>query len=242
MIGRSRPRVVIADDHTLIAEACAQILEPEFEVIAIVSNGPALIDSVCRLNPDVALVDVFMPLLNGLDAVEQIRNMRRTVKIVFLTMNGDGEVAAEAFRRGASGFLPKTAAASELPAAVRAVLQGERYISPLIAGSVFDLKLEYEGTSGLPGPLTTRQRQVAQLLAEGKSMKEVAWDLKLATRTIAFHKYRIMEILHLKNGAELVQYAIKEHMVSAENSFDLEIQHATGEANCYADGKLAGVS
>lgn len=216
MSARYRARVVIADDHTLIAEACSQILEPEFEVVAIVSNGQALIDSVCKLNPDVALVDISMPLLNGLDAVEQIRSMRRTVRVVFLTMNGDCAIAAEAFRRGASGFLSKTAAVSELPTAIRTVLQGEHYISPLIARNLFDFRIEYQGTNGIPGPLTIRQRQVVQLLAEGKSMKEVARDLKLATRTVAFHKYRIMDILHLRNGAEIVQYAIKEHMISSQ--------------------------
>ena len=125
MLEKYRSRIIIADDHTLIAEACKQLLETEFEVIAIVNNGQALIDSVCRLNPDVALVDISMPLLNGLDACEHIRTIKRTVKIVFLTMNADRAMAAEAFRRGAFGFLPKTAAAAELPIAIRTVIKGE---------------------------------------------------------------------------------------------------------------------
>jgi DNA-binding NarL/FixJ family response regulator len=216
MFEKYRPRIIIADDHTLIAEACKQLLETEFEVVAIVSNGQALIDSVCRLNPDVALVDISMPLLNGLDACEHIRSVKRTVKIVFLTMNADRAMAAEAFRRGAFGFLPKTAAAAELPIAIRSVIKGKPYISPLIGGDSFDLKTEYEGTNGMPGLLTTRQKQVVQLLAEGKSMKEVASDLTLTPRTVAFHKYRVMEILHLKNNAELVQYAMKERMVASK--------------------------
>jgi len=125
-------------------------------------------------------------------------------------------MAAEAFRRGASGFLPKTAASAELPVAIRTVLKGRRYISPLIGDDSFDLRVEFEGTNGVPGPLTTRQKQVVQLLAEGKSMKEVASDLTLTPRTVAFHKYRVMEILNLKNNAELVQYAMKEHMVASK--------------------------
>jgi DNA-binding NarL/FixJ family response regulator len=213
MSGSYRPRIVIADDHTLIAEACKRLLEGEFEVVGIVSNGQALIEAASTLNPDVALVDIAMPLLNGLDACEHIKSIKKTIKFIFLTMNADRAVAAEAFRRGASGFLPKTAASSELPTAIKAVLQGKHYISPLIGGDSFDLKTEYEGTNGLPGLLTTRQKQVVQLLAEGKSMKQVAWELNLTARTVAFHKYRVLEILHLKNDAELVQYAVKEHMI-----------------------------
>jgi DNA-binding NarL/FixJ family response regulator len=213
MLEKYRSRIVIADDHTLIAEACKQLLETEFEVVAIVNNGQALIDSVCRMNPDVALVDISMPLLNGLDACEHIRNITRTVKIIVLTMNKDPAIAAEAFRRGASGFLPKTATAAELPIAIRTVLKGKPYVSPLIAGNSFDLRLEYEGTSGMPGLLTTRQKQVLQLLVEGKTMSDVASELSLTPRTVAYHKYRVMEILHLKSNAELVQYAIKESML-----------------------------
>jgi DNA-binding NarL/FixJ family response regulator len=213
MNGSPRPRIIIADDHVLIAEACRQLLETEFDVVGIVNNGQALIDSACRLNPDVVLVDIGMPLLNGLDASEQLKLIKKSIKIVFLTMNADPAMAAEGFRRGASGYLPKTAAAAELPVAIRTVLQGKRYVSPLIAANSFDLKTEYEGTTGAPGQLTARQRQVVQLLAEGRSMKEVAEVLNVATRTVAFHKYRIMKVLHLRNGAELVQYAMKEHML-----------------------------
>jgi len=216
MIAQCRPRIVIADDHTLVAEVCKELLEPEFEIVEIVNNGQALIDSVCRLNPDVALVDIHMPMLNGLDACEQIRSIEQPVKIVILTMNVDRAMAAEAFRRGAFGFLPKTSAAEELRIAVRTVIQGERYVSSLIAGDSFDLRMEFEGSSGLPGVLTIRQKQVVQLLAEGRSIKEVASNLSLAPRTVTFHKYRAMEILHLKNSAELLQYAMKEHMVASK--------------------------
>ena len=213
MSGSSRSRVLIADDHTLVAEAFKVLLEREFEVVGIVNDGQSLIDFVSKLNPDVVLVDIAMPFLNGLDAAEQIRSTNRTIRIVFLTMNQDRALTAEAFRRGASGYLLKTSAASELPAAIRTVLRGEYYISSLIAGDVVDLKAEFEGTNRLPGPLTLRQKQIVQLLAEGRSMKEVGALLNVTARTVAFHKYQIMEILHIKNSAELVQYAIRERMI-----------------------------
>lgn len=216
MSGGSRPRILIADDHTMVAEALKKLLERDFEVVGIVSDGLALVDFVSKLNPDIVLVDIAMPLLNGLDASEQIRSMNHTIRIVFLTMNQDRALTAEAFRRGASGYLLKTSALSELPNALRAVLRGKYYMSPLIAGDVVDLKLEFEGRSRLPGPLTSRQKQVLQLLAEGRSMKEVGKLLNLTARTVAFHKYRIMEILHIRNSAELVQYAVRERMVSSE--------------------------
>jgi len=215
MIIRNHARIVIADDHTLVAEACQKLLEPEFEIVAVVNNGQALIDSICRLNPDVALVDIYMPMLNGLDACEQIKSTKQPVKIVILTMNVDRAMAAEAFRRGAFGFLPKTSAAAELRIAIRSVIQGDRYMSPLVARDSFDLRMEFEGLRGLPGTLSIRQKQVVQLLAEGKSIKEVSLALTVAQRTVCFHKHRVMEILHLKNNAELVQYAMKEHMVAS---------------------------
>lgn len=209
----SRPRVLIADDHIMVAEAFTKYLEVEFQVVGIVMDGQALIKMVSQLDPDVVLVDIAMPLLNGLDATEQIRSTNHRVRIVFLTMNQDRALTAEAFRRGASGYLLKTSAASELPDAIHAVLRGKHYISQLIAGDVVDLKLEFEGTNRLPGPLTARQKQVLQLLAEGHSMKEVGAFLNVTARTVAFHKYRIMETLHIRNSAELVQYAVRERMV-----------------------------
>lgn len=209
----TRPRVLIADDHNLVAEAFKKLIEGDFEVIDIVGDGEALIAAVNRLVPDVVLVDIGMPLLNGLDAGEQLRKQRRTLKIIYLTMNQDRAVAAEAFRRGASGYLLKTCAGGELIAALKTVLRGRTYVSPEIARDARELRLEFEGTSGLPGKLTDRQRQVLQLLAEGKSMKEVGKLLTLTPRTVAFHKYRIMEILHIRNNAELVQYAIREHII-----------------------------
>jgi signal transduction histidine kinase len=210
---RNRPRVLIADDHTLVAEACKNLLEGEFDVVGIVGDGRALIEAASVLTPDVAVVDICMPRMNGLDAGEQIRNMKRTIKVVYLTMNQDPSLAAAAFRRGASAFLLKSSAASELLDAIRAVLNGRHYVSRLIANDYFDLSVEYANTTATPGRLTDRQRQVLQLLSEGRSMKEVAGLLNLTPRTVAFHKYRIKEVLHLKNNSELVQYAIHEHLI-----------------------------
>lgn len=155
-----------------------------------------------------------MPVLNGLDACEQIKSVKQPVKIIILTMDINRAVAAEAFRRGALGFLPKTSAAAELRFAIRTVIQGDRYISPLVAVDSFDLRMEFGGSKGLHGMLSIRQKQVVQLLAEGKSIREVSTDLTLAERTVCFHKYRAMKILHIKSNAELVQYAMKERMVA----------------------------
>ncbi|MBZ5658667.1 MAG: response regulator transcription factor [Acidobacteriia bacterium] len=209
-----RVRVVIADDHTLVAEACAKLLEPEFEVIGIFADGQALLAAVPELRPDVIVLDVGMPLMNGLEAGKRIKKLVRTVRIVYLTMNPDKDIAAEAFRGGASGYLLKTSAASELVTAVREVLKGRQYVSPLVTNDVEAFFLETRGSDMVQEKLTNRQREVLQLLAEGRSMKEIAYVLKLTPRTVAFHKYKIMERLRLRTNADLVQYAIREHVIA----------------------------
>jgi DNA-binding NarL/FixJ family response regulator len=208
-----RPRVVIADDHFFVAEACARVLEPELEVVAIFTDGQALVDMVPKLEPDVVVLDVGMPLMNGLEAGKRIKKLLRSVKLVYLTMNSDLGVAAEAFRCGASGYLLKTSAGSELLTAVRAVLKGEKYVSPLVTNDVEGFFLDTRVSDMGQEILTTRQRQVLQLLAEGRSMKEVAYVLKLTPRTVAFHKYQIMGRLRIKTNAELIQYAMREHVI-----------------------------
>ena len=213
---RNLPRIVIADDHTLVAEACRKLLENEYEIVRTVSDGRALVRAVAELKPDLVIVDVAMPLLNGLDAGQQAKELSPSVKLIFLTMNHDADLAAEAFRRGASGYLLKTCAASELAIAVREVLRGKSYLSPMIAKDTVDFLLRQGKTLVEEGQrLTERQREVLQLLAEGKCMKEVAGVLNVATRTVAFHKYRIMEVLNAKSNAELVQYAIRNHLIAA---------------------------
>lgn len=216
MIRRNLPKVLIADDHTLVAEACKKLLEEQYEVVGTVGDGRSLVRAAVELRPHLIIVDVAMPLLNGLDAGQQIKELLPGIKLVFVTMNHDADLAAEAFRRGASGYLLKTCAASELAIAVREVLRGKSYLSPLIARDTVDFLLRQDKKLVEDAnKLTERQREVLQLLAEGKCMKEVAGVLNVTPRTVAFHKYRIMEVLNAKSNAELVQYAIRHHLIAA---------------------------
>jgi len=212
----NRSRILIADDHNLVAELCKRLLEPEFQVVGTVSNGRDLVRAAAELKPDVIVVDVAMPVLNGLDAGKQVKEALHTVKLVYLTMNTDPELALEAFDRGASGYLLKTCAASEMVLAVREVLRGKTYMSPTLKERVAYLRWERKKMIGEEADrLTERQREILQLLAEGKVMKEIGYTLNLATRTVAFHKYRIMDTLGAKSNAELVRYAVKKHLVAA---------------------------
>jgi DNA-binding NarL/FixJ family response regulator len=213
----SRPRILIADDHTLVAELCKRLLETEFDVIGIVSDGRALVRAAVELKPDVIVLDIAMPVLNGLDAGRQVKEMLPAVKLVYLTMNPDIELAAESFRRGASGYLLKTCAAAEMVTAVRDVLRGKTYMSSTLPRDTVNfLRRQDEGPLVREEErLTKRQREVLQLLAEGKVMKEVGDILNMTTRTVAYHKYKMMEVLGARSGAELVKYAIRIHMVAA---------------------------
>jgi len=216
IIRRNLPRIIIADDHTLVAEACKKLLESDYEIVATVADGRSLVRAAAESKPHLIIVDVSMPLLNGLDAGQQIKELVPSIKLVYLTMNNDADLAAEAFRRGASGYLLKTCAASELAIAVREVLRGKSYLSPMIAKDTVDFLLRQDRKLIEEGQrLTERQREVLQLLAEGKCMKEVAGVLNVTTRTVAFHKYRIMEVLNVRSNAELVQYAIRQHLIAA---------------------------
>jgi DNA-binding NarL/FixJ family response regulator len=206
------PRVLLADDHQLLLGAFEKLLAGECDVVGQVSDGRALVAAAEKLNPDVIVLDISMPLLNGLEAGRQIKQKLRDVKLVFLTMNEDSDLAAEAFRSGASAYLLKRSAASELTTAIREVMQGRSYITPLITGDLVGSLMH--GDAQRPAEaLTSRQREILQLLAEGKSMKEVASTLNLTPRTVAFHKYRMMERLGVGSSAELVQYAVKHHIV-----------------------------
>lgn len=206
------PRVLLADDHALLLGAYEKLLAGVCEIVGQVSDGRALVDAAEELKPDVVVLDISMPLLNGLEAGRQIKRARRSVKLVFLTMNEEADVAAEAFRSGASGYLLKRSAASELAKAIREVVQGRSYITPLVAEGLVGSLIQ--AADQKPGhELTSRQIEVLQLLAEGRTMKEVGSVLSLTPRTVAFHKYRIMEQLKVKSTAELIQYAVKHHIV-----------------------------
>ena len=210
-----RSRVLIADDHNLVAELCKRLLEPEFQVVGTVSNGRELVRAAAKLKPDVIVVDIAMPVLNGLDAGKQVKEALQTVKLVYLTMNTDPELTLEAFDRGASGYLLKTCAASEMVLAVREVLRGKTYLSPTLKEKVAYLRWERKKMVEEADRLTGRQREVLQLIAEGKVMKEIGDTLNVTTRTVAFHKYRIMEVLGTTSNAELVRYAVRNHLVAA---------------------------
>lgn len=210
---RHKARLLIADDHTLLAEACKSFLEPEFEVVGIADNGQTLLRMVSELRPEVVILDIAMPKLNGLDAGDQIKHLIPSIKLVFLTMNLSPEVAAEAFRRGASGYVVKTSAADELVRAIRRALRSESYLSPTITKETVEFLLRTGDSYAEQKRITRRQSEVLQLLAEGLSMKEIADVLNLKPGTVAFHKYKMMETLGLKSNAELLQYAIKHHVV-----------------------------
>jgi DNA-binding NarL/FixJ family response regulator len=209
-------RLLIADDHTLVADLCKKLLETEFDVVGTVSNGRDLVRAALQLRPNVIVADITMPLLNGLDAGEQVKDLLPAIKLIFLTMNSDTDLAAEAFRRGASGYLLKTCAASEMVIAVREVLRGKTYMSQaLCKDEVNYLRGRENQLVDKEYRLTGRQREVLQLLAEGKVMKEIGGVLNMSSRTVAYHKYRMMEALGAKSTAELVRYAVRTHIVAA---------------------------
>lgn len=208
-----KPRVAILDDHALFSVALGKLLESDFHVVASHSDVHAFLEEIPRLDPHVVILDVMMPAINGLEAARQIAALVPKARLIFMTASDDPAVAAAAFAAGAWAFLSKRSAGSELPLAIREVLRGRRYLTPILA---FD-------SIGLPAPgppdksprpqLTARQREVLQLLAGGRSMKEAAGILNVSVRTVAFHKYRIMKQLGIESSAALIQFAIREHIV-----------------------------
>jgi DNA-binding NarL/FixJ family response regulator len=208
----AKPRVLLADDHTLVVAAFIKLLEPEFEVVASVSDGRTLLAVAPQVKPDVAVIDIGMPLLNGMDAGRELKALLPRTKLIVLTMSEDYELAAEALHKWASGYLLKKSAGSELVKAIREVLKGNSYVTPQVAQRMFD-DFVRDPRRDRVKTLTHRQREVLQLLAEGRAMKEVADLLHIATRTVAFHKYRIMEEFGLKTNSDLVRFAIKERVL-----------------------------
>jgi DNA-binding NarL/FixJ family response regulator len=207
------PRVVLADDHTLVVEAFRKLLEPHVDVVSTVSDGRALLETAQHLKPDVIVVDIGMPLMNGLEAVLHLKALMPATRFIFLTMNEDPELALEAMNSGASGYLLKSSAGSELNRAIQMAMRGKSYITPHIARRMQQAFIDNPRPKARSEALTFRQREVVHLLAEGKSMKEVAGVLNVSTRTIAFHKYRVMRQLGLKTTADLIQFAIKSRIL-----------------------------
>jgi DNA-binding NarL/FixJ family response regulator len=212
-----RIRLLLADDHKIMMHGLKGLLEPEFEVVGTVEDGISLVAEAKRLLPDVVVADITMPMLNGIEAARQIKEADARIKILFLTMHQDVFYAARAFEAGASGYVLKHSAPAELVAALREVLAGKTYVTPMIAGELMDLY-----RAGLSSQkdfvdikLTPRQKEILQLLAEGNSAKQIAWVLSISSRTVEFHKYRLMQQLNIKSSAELVLYAVKHGLVSA---------------------------
>jgi DNA-binding NarL/FixJ family response regulator len=204
---------MLADDHTILVEAFRKLLEPHYDVVGAVADGRSLLDVAPQLNPEVVILDIGMPLMNGLEAGLRLKEQMPNLKLVILTMNDDPDLAVEAMRCGASAYLLKNSAAEELLRAIQFALKGKTYITPLIAKGMQDSFIRNPEAKGQAKSLTPRQREVVQLLAEGKSMKEAASILKIKERTVAFHKYRAMEELNLTSSAELVQFAIKSKIL-----------------------------
>ncbi|MGW8157950.1 MAG: response regulator [Desulfoprunum sp.] len=207
-----KPRLLLADDHRMVAEGLRGLLEQDYQLVGIVEDGRALLETADRLMPDVVVADVSMPLLNGIEAVRQLKKKNKGIAVVFLTMHLDVAYAASAFEAGASGYVLKHSAPSELLTAISSALKGRTYITPLLAGELLNYQRN-RPRGEEPGEelarLTTRQREVLQLIAEGLSVKEAAVLLGISARTVEFHKYSMMEALGLKSSAELMRFAVK---------------------------------
>jgi len=210
-----RPRVILADDHTLILDALKNLLEPEFQVVGTFADGRALMEGAASLNPNVIVLDIGMPMMNGLNAGQRLKQEMPLVKLVYLTMNHDPDMAGEAFRLGASAYLLKNSAAIELQNAIREVVRGGYYVTPLMTKGMDGSFIQNFKRRKSTNPLTLRQKEVLQLLAEGRSMKEVAFVLNVSPRTVAFHKYTMMEHLQIRSSAELIEYAMRSSIMPA---------------------------
>lgn len=213
-----RPRVLLADDHTLMLDGIRLMLQPEFELLGSVEDGQALLSEAGRLKPDVVLLDISMPLLNGIDAARQLRKTLPSTRLIFVTMHADPDFVTEAFRAGASGYVLKRAAASELLTAIREVLKGNQFVSPLVTRNTLELLISSEGRGTPTERLTPRQREVLQLVAEGKNRKEIATILDITVKTVEFHKATLRRELNLRTNADYTRYAIAHGMIDSELS------------------------
>ena len=209
-----RIRVLLAEDHTVVAEALRALLTEHFELVDVVHDGRALLQATEQLRPDVIVTDISMPLLNGLDAIRQMLERRPRTRVVVLTMHKDRPLAAEAFRAGVCGYVLKVSPVEELVNAIREAAEGRAYITSLITNDLDTLLMEAgRGAAQTEAPLTPRQREVLQLIAEGRTMKEVAAVLNISPRTAESHKYEIMQVLGVQTTAELVQCAVRMKLI-----------------------------
>ena len=209
------PRVVLADDHTMIRDALKSVIEREFEVVGTFADGVSLVEGAPALNPNIILLDISMPNMNGLNAGRRLKQLMPAVKLIYLTMNQDPDMAAEAFRLGASAYLLKNSEGSELLQAIRQVARGGSYVTPLMTKDMVGSFVQNFKRRKTNNHLTLRQKEVLQLLAEGRSMKEAAFILHVSPRTVAFHKYTMMEHLNIRTSAQLIEYAMKTALAPA---------------------------
>jgi len=210
-----KTRVLLADDHQIVLEGLKSLLEPEFELVGTVTDGRALVNEALKLNPDVIVVDISMPMLNGIEAVRQIRKTEERIKVVFLTMHPDASYAAMAFDAGASGYVLKNSASRELITAIGEAMKGRTYVTPMIAGELLQTyKKSRPGEKKYKKKLTHRQEEILQLLAEGLSAKEIADRLSISPRTVETHKYNMLQELNLNTTADLIKFAIKHGLTS----------------------------
>ncbi|MGB8769046.1 MAG: response regulator transcription factor [Candidatus Korobacteraceae bacterium] len=214
-----KTRLLIADTHILFAEACQHMLEPEFEVVGIVTEGRSLIEAARALKPDIVVLEVSLPQLNGLEAAAQIKRRLPRIKLVFTTANLDPEVAAEAFRQGSSGYVPKQSRSEELVTAIRTVARGQSYLSSLITRETIAHLLHRPSREAFEKHMTPRQTEILQLLAEGRTMKDAARILNIKPGTVAFHKYNMMASLGIETNAGLIQYAMRNHIPPLQGSW-----------------------
>ena len=214
----TKPRVLLADDHTLVVEGLQKLLDGQCELVGTVQDGRALLEAVARLQPDLVILDISMPRLNGIDAARKLKKHMPAVKLIFVTMHADSAYVNEAFKAGASGYLLKRSASRELIEAIQSVMAGNFYVTPLITKNVIQSLLTTRSRPGLGlDDLTARQREILQLVAEGFSAKEIAGQVGISSRTVEFHKAKIMEMLSLHTTADLVKYAVAHGLVTTSS-------------------------
>jgi DNA-binding NarL/FixJ family response regulator len=213
-----KPRLLLADDHTLLLDGLRMMLEPEFELVGVVEDGQSLLTVAEKLRPDLVVLDIAMPALNGIDAARQLKRSRPGTKLIFLTMHSDPDYITEAFRAGASGYLLKRSAASELITAIREVLAGGTYISPILGKDRQDLMAASQREGVFSDRLTPRQREVLQLVAEGCTRKEIAATLRISVKTVEFHKAALSRGYHLRNTADFTRYAIEHGLIRTSHA------------------------
>jgi DNA-binding NarL/FixJ family response regulator len=206
----NRIRLILADDHTMFAEGLKSLLDEEFELLGTVGNGQDLVDMARRLDPEVIIVDISMPLLSGFDAIRKIKENGNHAKVIFLTMHDDDTLVEEAFRCGANGYVLKQAAGEELVEAIKQVAQGNRYVTPLVKSR----RADRVPRGAQKSMITPRQREVLKLISRGLTMKEIAAELAISTRTAESHKYEMMEALGVSTTADLIKYALKVGLIS----------------------------